>query len=98
MADLGAEPRLVVPEGLMIDESARERLVRGLASAPDTVAGIAGETSNLAPGTSYRVHAEWKSLEPWRPVEVGASTPIRGAVASPRTVLHPPLTPTPRAS
>ena len=26
MADLGAEPRLVVPEGLMIDESARERL------------------------------------------------------------------------
>ena len=30
MSDPGAEPRLVVPEGLVIDESARERLVRQL--------------------------------------------------------------------
>ncbi len=81
MADLGAEPRLVVPEGLMIDESARERLVRGLASAPETVVGMAGETSSLAPGASYRVHAEWKSLEPWRPVAVDSSVAVRGAVA-----------------
>jgi hypothetical protein len=80
MADLGAEPRLVVPEGLMIDESARERLVRALAAAPETVVGIAGEISNLSPGTSYRVHAEWKSLEPWRPAVLGPSNRVRGAV------------------
>jgi len=80
MADLGAEPRLVVPEGLMIDESARERLVRRLAAAPETVVGVAGETSDLAPGASYRVHAEWKSLEPWRPAARSASNPLRGAV------------------
>ncbi|MDQ1508715.1 MAG: hypothetical protein QOG50_559, partial [Actinomycetota bacterium] len=64
MADLGAEPRLVVPEGLVIDESVRERLERLLAAAPETVVGIAAETSDLAPGASYRVHAEWRSLVP----------------------------------
>jgi hypothetical protein len=81
MADPGAEPRLVVPKGLMIDESARERLVRGLASAPETVVGVAGETSSIAPGTSYRVHAEWQSLEPWQPATRDSSIPVRGAVA-----------------
>ena len=80
MGDLGAEPRLVVPEGLVIDESVRERLERLLAAAPETVVGIAAETSDLAPGASYRVHAEWRSLEPSAPRSLDASSSVRGAV------------------
>src|SRR5580765_3337111 len=79
MSDLGAEPRLVVPEGLMIDESARERLERQLALAPAGVAGVGAETSELAPGASYRVYAEWKALE--APLAAARTSPVvRGAV------------------
>jgi hypothetical protein len=80
MGDLGAVPRLVVPAGLVIDESVRERLERHLAAAPETVIGIAGETSAMEPGSSYRVHVEWKSLEPLRLTRLAPSTPVRGAV------------------
>ena len=41
-------PRLVVPERLMIDESARERLERLLACSPPAVVGVAAETSNFS--------------------------------------------------
>src|SRR2546422_10038119 len=80
MSDLGAEPRLVVPEGLMIDESARERLERQLALAPAGVAGVGAETSELAPGASYRVHAEWTALEPRPPAAARTPAVVRGAV------------------
>jgi len=50
MSDPGAEPRLVVPEGLVIDESARERLERQLAVAAPEIAGIAAESAELEPG------------------------------------------------
>lgn len=80
MGDLGAAPRLVVPAGLVIDESVRERLERRLAAAPASVAGIAGETSALAPGASYRVHVEWRSLEPPRLTPLSSSSSVRGAV------------------
>ena len=43
MSDSGAGARLVVPEGLLVDETVRERLERGLALAPAAVAGIAAE-------------------------------------------------------
>ena len=78
MRDPGAEPRLVVPAGLVIDENVRERLARELAELPPEVVGIAAEIADLEPGTSYRVHNEWLSLEPTasRP----AASVIRGAV------------------
>ena len=56
--------RLVVPEGLVIDEVARERLIRQLERQPAEVKGVAAEVGALPPGASYRVHAEWRSLEP----------------------------------
>src|SRR5437016_2281383 len=80
MSDVGAEPRLVVPEGLMIDESARERLERHLALVPTGVAGVGAERSDLAPGASYRVHAEWRSLEPPLSTTARESAVVRGAV------------------
>ena len=85
MSDPGAEPRLVVPEGLVIDESARERLERQLARAAPGVIGIAAESAALAPGASYRVHAEWTALDsPWTSAAAGsgarAAAPVRGAV------------------
>ena len=81
MRDPGAEPRLVVPEGLVIDESARERLERQLALAPAGVAGIAAEIAELAPGASYRVHAEWTALDAARRARgPRRRRPIRGAV------------------
>src|ERR1700682_3130477 len=80
MSDPGEGPRLVVPEGLVIDESARERLERQLALAPAPVVGVAGESAELVPGASYRVHAEWTALQtPWSSV-APVSRPIRGAV------------------
>ena len=80
MSDPGGEPRLVVPEGLVIDESTRERLERQLALAPDTVAGVAGESSELAPGAGYRVHAEWTALQTPLSRIAPAAGPVRGAV------------------
>src|SRR5689334_15473 len=74
-----AIPRLVVPEGLVIDESARERLARQLAAAPDEVLGVAAEVASLVPGASYRVHAEWMALETPATLTPAAGA-VRGAV------------------
>ncbi|MCU1464219.1 MAG: hypothetical protein JWM72_147, partial [Actinomycetia bacterium] len=71
--------RLVVPEGLAIDEVARERLALQLALQPPEVVGVAGEVGELPPGSSYRVHAEWRSLEP-RSAVTESTAPVRGAV------------------
>ncbi|MGH8983611.1 MAG: hypothetical protein ACRDY6_07010 [Acidimicrobiia bacterium] len=79
-ATTGDGPRLVVPEGWVIDGVVRERLARVLDRAPSHVAGVVAETGELPPGASYRVHAEWRSLEsPSRLVESNA-TSARGAV------------------
>jgi hypothetical protein len=80
MRELGAEPRLVVPEGLLIEESVRERMVRELSSAPAEVSGIAAEIAELAPGASYRVHAEWTALETRSAPLPHRGGPVRGAV------------------
>jgi len=80
-ADPAARPRLVVPEGLVIDESARARLERRLVRAPETITGLGAAVSELAPGASYRVHAEWTALdtpESAQPAAGGAT--LRGAV------------------
>jgi hypothetical protein len=80
-AEPAAEPRLVVPEGLVIDESARARLARRLALAPETVGGVGAAASELAPGASYRVHAEWTALDvPESAALAFAGGPLRGAV------------------
>jgi hypothetical protein len=71
--------RLVVPEGLVIDEVARERLIRQLERQPAEVKGVAAEVGALPPGSSYRVHAEWRSLEPLS-AYVASSAAVRGAV------------------
>jgi hypothetical protein len=84
MGDLGAGPRLVVPEGLVIDESARERLARRLSLAPGSIAGVGAEISDLVPGSSYRVDAEWATLDSpqpgaqW-PRTAATTTNVRGA-------------------
>lgn len=71
--------RLVVPEGLVIDEVARDRLARQLRRQPDEVVGVAAEVGELPSGSSYRVQAEWQSLEPLAAWE-SATVPVRGAV------------------
>ena len=58
------EPRLVVPAGLVLDEVARHRLERQLERSAPHVAGVVAPISPLAAGASYRVCAEWRSLEP----------------------------------
>lgn len=73
------EGRLVVPERLVIDEVARERLARQLDRQPADVSGVAAEVGELAPGASYRVHAEWRSLEPLSAC-VASTAAVRGAV------------------
>jgi hypothetical protein len=78
MRDRGAQPRLVVPEGLVVDEHVRERLDRQLASAPEAVAGVGAEIADLESGASYRVHTEWMSLVDAR-LRPASSTVIRGA-------------------
>ena len=77
MSDQAA--RLVVPEGLVVDESARERLERQLEAAPEAWAGVGAAVSPLAPGASYRVHVEWSALET-PAICAPANGPVRGAV------------------
>ncbi|MGO9875618.1 MAG: hypothetical protein ACLPVY_17680 [Acidimicrobiia bacterium] len=79
MRDRGAPPRLVVPEGLIVDEHVRERLERQLAFVPDAVAGVGAEIAELESGASYRVHTEWLSLAATG-LRPASSTLIRGAV------------------
>ena len=80
-ADPAARPRLVVPEGLVIDDSARARLERRLALAPESVDGVGAAASELAPGASYRVHAEWTALDtPESAALVSGGASLRGAV------------------
>lgn len=57
-------PALVVPEGWVVDGVARERLLHQLADAPAGVAGVLAESSELPPGTSFRVHAERMACAP----------------------------------
>jgi hypothetical protein len=57
-------PVLAIPEGWVIDDLARERLTRQLASAPDHISGVVAETSVLPSGSGYRVHAERLCLQP----------------------------------
>jgi len=72
-------PRLVVPAGLLVDDVTRGRLGRQLARAPEGIAGIVAELNPLPPGSSYRVHAEWKALEPIDATKTAPSNTIRGA-------------------
>lgn len=53
---------LVVADGWLVDSSSADRLARQLVQAPATFAGVAAAAGPLAPGTSYRVHAERCSL------------------------------------
>lgn len=62
--EVAGEPRLVVPEGLLIDDIVRERLERQLLGLSPEVDGVVAELDELPPGASCRVHAEWRSLEP----------------------------------
>lgn len=82
--DLGGEDpsRLVIPEGLLIDDAVRERMQRTLRHLPQEVGGIAALLSDLPPGVSCRVHAEWKSLEPATAPKAlqPIASPVRGAV------------------
>ena len=63
MREPGAEPRLVVPAGLVIDENVRERLTREFSRLAPDATGVAAEIADLEPGASYRVHNEWLSLD-----------------------------------
>ncbi|MGH8979246.1 MAG: hypothetical protein ACRDV7_14295 [Acidimicrobiia bacterium] len=62
-ADDNQEPRLILPEGLVIAELVQDRMARQLERAPSDVAGIVAETGELPPGSSYRVEAEWRALD-----------------------------------
>jgi hypothetical protein len=81
MSDSGAAARLVVPEGLLIDETIRARLERRLAVASESVTGVGAEIAELAPGASYRVHTEWMALahDASSPA-AAARAAVRGAV------------------
>jgi hypothetical protein len=77
---LSRTPRLVVPAGLLVDDSTRDRLARQLERAPDMITGVAAALGPLPAGSSYRVHAEWKSLEPLDAAAVATSNTVTGAV------------------
>ena len=79
-ADDIQEPRLILPEGLVIAELVQDRMARQLERAPSHVAGIVAETGELPPGSSYRVEAEWKALDCPSDAFEPSANPVHGAV------------------
>jgi hypothetical protein len=74
--------RLVVPAGLLLDETSRERLEEQLRRAPADVVGVVAPVVALTPGASYRVQAEWAAFTP-RSVahqDRDGATAVRGSV------------------
>ncbi len=69
-----------LPAGLVLDEVARQRLERQLDRASPHIAGVVAAIGPLAAGASYRVCAEWRSLEPPDHAIELPSTSARGAV------------------
>jgi len=55
---------LHLPTGFVIEPVTVDRLARQLADAPDDVLGVVAPLAELAPGTSTRTDAEWRSLQP----------------------------------
>ena len=81
-ADLDAAAvRVVVPERLVLDEIARERLVRTLLAAPPHVSAVTGPLVELEPGAGYRVDAEWRAVEAAPPAAAIAFRIARAYVA-----------------
>jgi hypothetical protein len=83
--DAGAAPprnRLVVPAGLLLDETSRERLGEQLGRTPPDVAGVVAPVVALAPGASYRVQAEWAAFAPRSVAHRASDGPaaVRGSV------------------
>ena len=70
---------LVVADEWVVDDVSRARLEHVLALAAPEVVGIAATTGALAPGASYRVHAERAALAPLA-LPGAATTAARGAV------------------
>ena len=79
-ADDTQEPRLILPEGLVIAELVQDRMARQLERAPSHVAGIVAETGELPPGSSYRVEAEWRALDCPSDAYEPSANPVHGAV------------------
>ncbi len=71
---------LVVADRWLVDRSSADRLARQLAQAPAAVFGVAAAAGPLAPGTSYRVHAERCSLLPLKAEPSVASPQPFGAI------------------
>ena len=91
MSDPGAEPRLVVPEGLVIDESVRERLERRARARRPTRRRIAAEIARARAGRELprarRVAAlETRGRRTRRGVRRRVADPRRGAGAAARRV------------
>jgi hypothetical protein len=78
-ADTGSASRLVVPDYFVVDDNVRRRLRRQLDRADPDVAGVVAPPGPLAPGESFRVHAEWCALEPMSAVRPAHSQPVPGA-------------------
>lgn len=69
---------LVIAEGWVVDDVARERLERQLARVPAGVAGVAADTGELPPGASFRVHAERQACTPLSVAVEQRTGPVRG--------------------
>ncbi len=82
-------PRLVIPEGWLVDRATAARLARQLDRAPMSVSGIVAVGGPLLPGASYRVHAERRSLRPLDDVAPWPSRSVAGvALVRPGVEAH----------
>ena len=72
--------QLIIPEHVVLDDVARDQMERSLARAPKHFAGIVARTGPLPAGSSYRVHAEWRSLDFPADVDDSHTIPVRSAV------------------
>lgn len=71
---------LAIPEGWALDETARARMEHQLTRLGADCSGVVALAAALPPGSSHRVAAEWRSLEPLGRVEPVPGGRVPGAV------------------
>lgn len=80
MSAADRDPVLALPDGWLLADLARERLVRALAAQGPDVAGVVARADQAPAGGSYLSHAERMAIRPEHDLVVATGRQVAGAV------------------